>query len=280
MIEEELFHQRLLSFLEEDVYPLDLTGRAFRGTRAVMEIRAKENFRLAGNRFITYSLSRLGLEVTSYRDDGSEVERGDIILTLRGDGGDLLAVERTTLNLLSHLSGIATATREMVTSAREACRSVRIAATRKTLPGLRDMEKYAVEMGGGDPHRLGLFDTILIKDNHIALAGSVKRAISLVREKASFTKKLEIEVSSVAEAMEAYNEGVDAILIDNMPPEGVREILDILRGRVTLEISGRITPHNVRDYASLCPDIISSGYITHSARSVDMSADLRRSNDF
>lgn len=151
---------------------------------------------------------------------------------------------------------------------------VKIAGTRKTTPGLRIFEKYAIEVGGGDPHRFNLSDAVLIKDNHLALVGSVREAVLLAKKATSFTKKIEVEVTSYDQAIEAYEAGADAILLDNMKPDEITPIVKELKGKILIEASGGITPENVAEYAKTQVDIISSGYITHSSRSLDLSLDI------
>nr|MCL7344977.1 carboxylating nicotinate-nucleotide diphosphorylase [Candidatus Aramenus sulfurataquae] len=220
-------------------------------------------------------LDYLGFKVEQYKRDGESVSYKDVLLVFQGKADELLSVERLTLNLLGKLSGITTATATMVRLAREVNPSVKIAGTRKTTPGLRLFEKYAIEVGGGDPHRFNLADAVLIKDNHLALLGSIEEAVR--RAKAiSFTKKVEVEVSSYEDALRAYKAGADAILVDNLKPDEIVPIVNELKGKLIIEASGRITPENVKDYARTGVDVISSGYITHSARSLDFSMDVER----
>lgn len=268
--------EKIFSFLREDAYPDDVTGKFVSGIKTSASVVMKEDGVLSGVKMVTPFLRHVGLEVIHGKLDGSLVKRGDTVLEFRGDGEMVLAVERTILNLLSRMSGIASVTRRMVEKAREANPHVRIAGTRKTTPGLRDFEKYAIETGGGDPHRMGLFDAVLIKDNHIALLGGVVESIRTIKKSTSFTKKIEIEVSSLDDAVLAYGEGVDAILLDNMSPEEVRRVVERLGGKVILEASGNINPDNVKEYASTGVDVISSGFITHSFRSLDISLDVSR----
>ncbi|NON62506.1 carboxylating nicotinate-nucleotide diphosphorylase [Acidianus sp. RZ1] len=272
----DFYTEKLLDFIKEDVYPEDITSRIVKGIKARGYIRSKDSGILAGNGLLPKFLSIVGIRIISKKDDGKEVRPGDELLVIEGDADDLLGVERVILNILGKLSGIATATHLMVNKAREVNSSVRIAGTRKTTPGLRLFEKYAIEVGGGDPHRFNLSDAILIKDNHIALIGSVTESIKLARKIASFTKKLEIEVNSVEDAILAYKAGVDAILLDNMKPREIEEVVKELKGKLIIEASGRINPDNVVDYARTGVDIISSGYITHSSRSLDFSMDIER----
>ena len=221
----------------------------------------------------------IGFKIMAGVDDGDTVKRGDTVIEFAGEADRVLTVERLILNILSRLSGIATATNLMVRLARSVNPTVRIAGTRKTTPGFRVFEKYAIEVGGGDPHRFNLADAVLIKDNHIALYGDLEKLIRTIKERVSFTKKVEVEVSTYEDAMRAYRAGADAILLDNMRPSDIVPIVNELKGKVILEASGRITPENVIDYARTGVDIISSGYITHSARAIDLTMDVRKTND-
>lgn len=179
-------------------------------------------------------------------------------------------------NTSSGDSGIASVTNLMVNRAKEVNPKVRIAGTRKTTPGFRVFEKYAIEVGGGDPHRYNLSDAILIKDNHIAIFGDLSKLIKKIRDSVSFTKMIEVEVSTYEDAIKAYKAGANAILLDNMKPYEIIPIVNELKGKVILEASGGIGPDNVADYAKTDVDIISSGYITHSSRSLDFSMDVER----
>lgn len=272
----QIIIDKLMDFLKEDVYPEDITSRIVSGEKARGVIFSKDEGILSGTVFIVPFLQFLGFKVSEFMKDGTEVKKGDKIITLEGDAETLLSTERLALNLLGKLSGISTATYQMVKIAREVNREIKIAGTRKTTPGLRIFEKYAIEIGGGDPHRFNLSDAILIKDNHLAIIGDVEEAIKRAKRIASFTKKIEIEVSSFSNAIKAYKAGADAILIDNLSPEEIIPIVRELKGKIILEASGKITPENVKDYAKTEVDIISSGYITHSSRSLDFSMDVFR----
>ncbi len=272
----QIIIDKLMDFLKEDVYPEDVTSRIISGEKAKGVIFSKDEGILSGTVFIIPFMQFLGLKVSGFLKDGTEVKKGDNIITVEGDAETLLSVERLALNLLGKLSGISTATYQMVKIAREVNTDVRIAGTRKTTPGLRIFEKYAIEIGGGDPHRFNLSDAILIKDNHLAIIGNVEEAVKRAKRIASFTKKIEIEVSSFSDAIKAYKAGTDAILIDNLDPDEIIPIVKELKGKIILEASGKITPENVKDYAKTGVDIISSGYITHSSRSLDFSMDVFR----
>jgi nicotinate-nucleotide pyrophosphorylase (carboxylating) len=273
---EQIIIDKLMNFLKEDAYPEDITSKIVSGEKARGIIFSKDEGILSGTVFIIPFLKYVGLKVLESMKDGMEVKRGDKIMIVEGDAETLLSVERLSLNLLGKLSGISTATQQMVKVAREVNSEVKIAGTRKTTPGLRIFEKYAIEVGGGDPHRFNLSDAVLIKDNHLAIIGNIEEAIKRAKRIASFTKKIEIEVSSLSDAISAYKAGADAILIDNLSPNEIIPIVNELKGKIILEASGRITPENVKDYAKTGVDIISSGYITHSSRSLDFSMDVLR----
>jgi nicotinate-nucleotide pyrophosphorylase (carboxylating) len=203
--------------------------------------------------------------------DGQPIASGDILARVSGNARAILSAERVALNYLTHLSGIATATARLVE--RVLHTKARILDTRKTTPGLRLIEKYAVACGGGQNHRIGLYDAILIKDNHIAVAGGVGEAIRRARAHAPGVK-LEIEVGSLAELDEALAERPDIILLDNMPVETMRTAVDRVAGRALLEASGNITLATVQAVAETGVDYISSGAITHSAPALDIGMDI------
>ncbi|MEM3371655.1 MAG: carboxylating nicotinate-nucleotide diphosphorylase [Candidatus Korarchaeum sp.] len=275
---EELYIKRLLEFLEEDAFPEDLTSGSLIGIRGRGLIFCKDEGMgvLAGVRFIKPFLDYLGFEVSVNKHDGELVGRGDLILTLVGPADRLLAVERLILNLIARLSGVATATNLMVRLAKSVDPNIRIAGTRKTTPGLRAFEKYAIEVGGGDPHRFNLADAVLIKDNHIAIYGDLESLIKTVKSKISFTKKVQVEVSTYEDAIRAYRAGADALLLDNMKLRDIEQVTSELKGKLIIEVSGGVTPSNVVEYARTGVDVISSGYITHSARWLDFSMDAER----
>ena len=211
--------------------------------------------------------------------DGTHVKPGEVVMEVVGEAKRVLAAERTALNLLSHMSGVATLTRKAVEKAKAVNPRVRVAATRKTLPGLRYFEKKAVAIGGGDPHRYDLSDMILIKDNHIRIVGDVEKAVRLARERASFTKKIEVEVRSAEEALKAARAGADIVMLDNVDVEEVKKAIELLkahglRDKVLVEVSGGITLENIDKYAATGVDIISMGMLTHSAKAIDFSLDV------
>ncbi|MBO8129299.1 MAG: carboxylating nicotinate-nucleotide diphosphorylase [Peptococcaceae bacterium] len=204
--------------------------------------------------------------------DGSPVVPGQTLATLSGNAGILLRGERVALNFLQHLSGIATQTHNLVKLVREY--GVKILDTRKTTPGLRSLEKYAVRVGGGHNHRFGLYDGILIKDNHIAVAGSITEAIRRARAGAPHTLKIEVEVETLNGVHEALEAEADIIMLDNMSPETMRQAVQIVGGRCLLEASGGITTETVIEVARTGVDFISVGALTHSVRALDISMDI------
>lgn len=207
--------------------------------------------------------------------DGSDAEVGAEIARVRGSARGLLTAERTALNLLGHLSGIATTTRAMVEAVGE--HGAAIVCTRKTTPGLRALEKYAVKAGGGSNHRFGLDDAVLIKDNHRALAGGVAEAVERARRGVGHLVKIEVEVDTLEELEEALEAGADAVLLDNMEPELLERAVERCRGedrRVITEASGGITPETVGEVAATGVDLISVGWLTHSSPALDVALEV------
>ncbi|MEW6439950.1 MAG: carboxylating nicotinate-nucleotide diphosphorylase [bacterium] len=205
--------------------------------------------------------------------DGDAVERGRVLLELEGPLSALLAGERVSLNILQHLSGVATLTRQFADAVRGT--GVRILDTRKTLPGLRALEKYAVRAGGGHNHRSSLADGILIKENHIVACGGVAEAVRRAREAAPHGLRAEVEATTLDEVREALEAGAEAILLDNMPLETIRAAVRLVAGAALLEVSGGVTLENVRAVAETGVDMISVGRLTHSAPGVDISMLVR-----
>lgn len=204
--------------------------------------------------------------------DSNAVQAGGVIATMTGPARGILTVERVALNFLCHLSGIATATAQLV----EAVRGTRacITCTRKTLPGLRAAQKYAVRAGGGINHRFGLADAVLIKDNHVALAGSISRAVAQVRQRIGHVVKIEVEIDSLDQLDEVLAAGVDAILLDNMSPGALQETVRRVNGRLVTEASGGVSLATAAAIAETGVDFISVGYLTHSAAALDIGLDI------
>ncbi|MGI6563756.1 MAG: carboxylating nicotinate-nucleotide diphosphorylase [Clostridia bacterium] len=201
--------------------------------------------------------------------DGDRVQKGDVLAYLSGKTASILKAERTALNLLQRMSGIATATSLYVEEVK-GC-SVRIVDTRKTVPGLRMLDKYAVTAGGGHNHRYGLSDAVLIKDNHIAAAGGIKNAISIIRSKIPHTVKIEVETENFEQVMEAIEAKADIIMLDNMDCKEMKRCVDFINRRALVEASGNVSLKTVREIAQTGVDIISVGAITHSVKALDIS---------
>jgi nicotinate-nucleotide pyrophosphorylase (carboxylating) len=212
------------------------------------------------------------LKLTVSAADGSNVQAKTVLATIEGSSRSLLSAERVSLNFVGHLSGVASATRALVDAV--AGTKARIVCTRKTTPGLRLLEKYAVRCGGGFNHRFGLDDAVLIKDNHLVAAGGIKRAVERVRAGLGHMAKIELEVDSLAQLEEALGLHIDTILLDNMKPDDLKRAVSMARGRATLEASGNITLSTVKVVAETGVDYISSGAITHSAPNLDVALDF------
>ncbi|HXC89993.1 MAG TPA: carboxylating nicotinate-nucleotide diphosphorylase [Stellaceae bacterium] len=221
---------------------------------------------------LAFELVEPALRIERRRADGARVGRGDIVADIAGPARGVLAAERTALNLLSRMSGVATATRALADAI--AGSNAKIVCTRKTTPGLRTLEKEAVRLGGGANHRFGLDDAMLIKDNHIALAGGVTPALERARAHAGHLVKIELEVDTLEQLAEALEVGVDAVLLDNMDPETLRRAVAMVDGRAVTEASGRISLDTVAAVAATGVDLISSGWITHSAPILDLGLDI------
>lgn len=262
--------------LKEDLGPGDITTSAIidPSIKGKARLLAKEEIILAGVEVFSRVFSLLDPEIvvewTYY--DGDVVPNGKDIGIVKGSMRGILSGERTALNFLQHLSGIATLTRRYVDKTDPS--QVRVIDTRKTTPGLRILEKYAVRMGGGTNHRFGLFDGILIKDNHIAVAGSISEALAKIKGRVPHTLKIEVEVENIKGVEEAIRAGADAILLDNMSLEEMKEAVFIAGGRVLLEASGGVTLESIEEISKTGIDLISVGAITHSARSVDISLEV------
>ena len=240
---------------------------------------SKDDGILAGIEIIKEMFLEYGIKIISSKNDGDKIAKGDILLELEGNARKILLLERTALNLLMRLSGVATVTNRIVSKVHEVNPKIRVAGTRKTAPALQKFDKLAIAIGGGDPHRNGLDDMVLIKDNHIAVVGSVKEALRLAKENNSFSKKIEIEVESIDDAIIACENGADIVMLDNMSPELALNTLNALeekdlRKDVLIEISGGITEENILDYAPLDVDIISLGSLTHATPSLNFSLDM------
>jgi nicotinate-nucleotide pyrophosphorylase (carboxylating) len=212
------------------------------------------------------------VNATIHFADGDRVYRSGVIAEIEGPARVLLTGERTMLNVLSRMCGIATATRRLVELVKGT--NAHVIDTRKTTPGLRVLEKYAVRCGGGSNHRFGLSDAVLIKDNHLALAGSVHAAVERVRQSAGHMVKIEVEVDTIEQLHDALREPIDAVLLDNMPPDVLREAVQIVNGAVLTEASGGIRPETIAAVAAAGVDLISVGWLTHGAPALDLGLDI------
>ena len=278
-----IIEEKLRSFLKEDLGQGDITTHLLIPEKVMVqaEIIAKETGVAAGIEEALILLESLGIKAKPLVKDGQKIAKGKVLIKIEGNAKNVLASERTVLNLLARMSGIATFTNRIVRKIRKAGYKTVIACTRKTAPGLEYFDKKAVLLGGGDTHRLHLDDMILIKDNHIAIVGSVKEAVKLAKKQASFSKKIEVEVSDVNEAMEAAKAGADIIMLDNFTPEKIKDAInrlkkENLRDKVLIEASGGINEKNIVNFADAGVDIISLGALTHSAKALDISLEIRK----
>ncbi|MDH7804031.1 MULTISPECIES: carboxylating nicotinate-nucleotide diphosphorylase [unclassified Rhizobium] len=243
--------------------------------RSVVVMAAREPGVIAGldAAELAFQLVDPAIVMKRHVQDGAMVAPGDVIATIEGPSRGLLTGERTALNFLGHLSGIASVTAKIAAAISGTKASV--ACTRKTTPGLRTLEKYAVRAGGGMNHRFALYDAVLIKDNHIAVAGGVAEAIRSAKAGVGHLVKIEVEVDTLTQLHEAMEEGVDAVLLDNMTPEQLCEAVEIVAGRAITEASGRINPETAPAIAATGIDLISVGWLTHSAPVLDIGLDFR-----
>ena len=262
--------------LREDIGPGDLTTEALiqPDIEGKAELIAKEPLILAGIEVAREVFHQVNQDINflGRHPDGEDLSSSTVIATISGPLRSLLTAERVALNLLQRLSGIATLTRQYVNGIEGT--KARIVDTRKTTPGLRALEKYAVRIGGGKNHRFGLFDGILIKDNHIAAVGSLTEAVKKAREKAPHTLKIEVETENLDQVREAISAGAEIIMLDNMDIQTMKEAVKLINGKALIEASGGINLNNVRQVAETGVDLISVGAITHSARSMDISMEI------
>jgi nicotinate-nucleotide pyrophosphorylase (carboxylating) len=279
-VPRKILEEKLSHLLAEDIGQGDVTVQTVIPQNLIAKavVIAKEEGIAAGVQEATVLGEYLGLKVKAKAADGESIKNNQILIEISGDAQTILSVERTMLNLLSRMSGIATATRTLTQKLEAAGSKARIAATRKSAPGLLYFDKKAVVVGGGDPHRLHLDDMILIKDNHLAIVGSVEDAVKKAKTNASFTKKIEIEVTKAEDAVKAAKAGADIVMLDNFTPKQAKDAGEILRragfGNVLLEVSGKITGENLLEYAAAEVDIISMGALTHSVKALDISLEI------
>lgn len=264
--------------IDEDIGHGDITTQYlnFSGQRGQGSIIAKEALVVAGIEMPGKVFGKIdpGITVNQLFADGDLVDAGTIVLTVEGDMAALLIGERTALNFMQRMSGIATHVRvyaDILSGSK-----VRLVDTRKTVPGWRVLEKYAVRAGGAFNHRMGLYDGVLIKDNHIVAAGGIKEAVEQIRGRVSHLVRIEVEASTLEEVNEALSAGADTIMLDNMDNPEIIAAVELVKGRAMLEVSGRVDQDRLLFLASTGVDIISSGALTHAARFVDLSMDLRK----
>jgi nicotinate-nucleotide pyrophosphorylase (carboxylating) len=272
--------KKIEEMLAEDMGYGDLTTEVLLPPDVTIaaKIVAKQGGILAGTVEAATAFEIMGARAESLKSEGDLITSGEIVMRVEGPARSILTAERTVLNLLMRMSGVATATREMVDRARKVKPNIIIAATRKVVPLFAYFDKRAVKLGGGDTHRFRLDDCVLIKDNHIKLVGGIAGALRRAK-KAGFSKKIEIEVNKAKDAIEAAKAGADIIMFDNMAPDEIKHAVKLLdelrlRDKVLLEASGEINPENVAEYAASGVDIISSSYMTFRAPALDMSLEI------
>jgi len=281
-VPEKLLEKKLLLFLQEDIDFGDITVEYVPEKDVVAYLFAKQPGVLCGLDFTKILLKYLGLKSYSEKKDGDLIVPKDLILTIEGSSKLILVVERTILNLLMRLSGISTQTKTLVDIVKKFNKQIVIASTRKTTPGLRYFEKYAVKIGGGDPHRWSLSDTILIKENHLVLFHNedIKDIVTKFKQVSSFTKKIDIEVETMEEFEEVLESDPDIIMLDDFTPDQIRKSIEILnshklRKKPLIELSGGINADNIENYLLNGVDIISIGALTHSVKSIDFSLKIQ-----
>jgi nicotinate-nucleotide pyrophosphorylase (carboxylating) len=279
----EILEKKLQAMLAEDLGQGDITTALIIPAASISEaeVRAKDAGVVAGIEEATILLESLGLKVEKPVIDGDKIKLKQTLMKVSGDTRTMLSAERATLNIISRMSGIAATTRNLVEKLQKAKLKTKVACTRKTAPGLLYFDKKAVFIGGGDAHRLHLDDMILIKDNHLAVAGNIEKTIRRVKAGVSFSKKIEIEVSNVEDALAAAEAGVDIIMFDNFSPKQIEKAVKLMKkaglfGKVLLEASGGITEENILAFARTGVDIVSLGEITHSAKALNVSLEITR----
>ncbi|MGO8807492.1 MAG: carboxylating nicotinate-nucleotide diphosphorylase [Candidatus Bathyarchaeia archaeon] len=280
-VPRKIREDKLRQLLADDIGLGDVTVQALIPPNLTVNavVIAKDDGVAAGIEEITILAEYLGLKVKTKVADGETVKNKQVLIEISGNAQTILSAERTMLNLLSRMSGIATATYALTEKIKKAGFKAKIAATRKSAPGLLYFDKKAVVIGGGDPHRLHLDDMVLIKDNHIAVVGSPEEAVKKAKANVSFAKKIEVEVTEGADVLKVASAGADVILLDNFSVKQVREAVDLLEkggflGKVVLEASGGIAAEDILDYAAAKVDIISMGQLTHSVKALDISLEL------
>ncbi|MCH3962903.1 MAG: carboxylating nicotinate-nucleotide diphosphorylase [Clostridium sp.] len=263
--------------LVEDIDYGDITTDSLFGGNEISEARiiSKDNGIISGIHAAerVFHIVDGNIEFQIEKEDGDSAGYGDILANIGGSSKSILKGERTALNIMQRMSGIATATRNMVNLVKDF--DTRIVDTRKTLPGFRMLDKYSVTVGGGYNHRMSLSDYVMIKDNHIKAVGSIKKAVETVKEKLPFTHKIEVEVENLDQLKEALSTAADVIMLDNMDIETMKKAVELIDGRFVVEASGNVSEKNVADIAAAGVDIISIGSLTHSVKAFDISLKFR-----
>ncbi|MEW9672697.1 carboxylating nicotinate-nucleotide diphosphorylase [Ammoniphilus sp. 3BR4] len=280
MINQEKLKKQIQEWLEEDIGFGDISVQATvpKDEQAKGIIYAKDTGVVAGGEVarLVFEAVDPSLSFRSLMEDGQAIQKGDVLAEVEGRAASILTGERLALNLMQRLSGIATMTQRYVSKAREGSADVRVVDTRKTTPGLRMLEKYAVRMGGGHNHRYGLFDAVMIKDNHIKASGGIKQAVEASRRYIPHTMKVEVEVESLSQVEEALEAKADIIMLDNMPIEEMKKAVERIAGKAVVEASGGVSLETIASIAQTGVDVISVGALTHSVKALDISLDLNQ----
>ncbi len=281
LLPKKILEEKVRKLLEEDLGMGDVTTALTIPATTIVEaeIIAKEAGIIAGIEEVLALLESLDLQTTILAIDGSKIGKRTTIMKISGNARTLLSIERTLLNILSRMSGIATKTNRIVNKVQRAGYKGRIASTRKVAPGLSYFDKKAAMLGGADTHRLHLDDLVLIKDNHLAITRDISKTVEEVRNTTSFSKKIEIEVSTKSDALEAAEAGADIIMLDNFSPREIKETMTLLRKKglrekVLIEASGGINEENILEFADTGVDIISLGEITDSVEALDTNLEI------
>lgn len=268
-----MIEEQLRRFFLEDIGERDISSETVisKDARGKGKIIAKEDGVIAGLDVFSYGYTLLdsSIVIELYKKDGDSINQGDVVAEVEGPYVYLLQGERVLLNLLQRMSGIATMTRKAVEALNDD--SIRICDTRKTTPGLRNLEKYAVRCGGGFNHRLGLYDAVMLKENHLVAGGGITRTVKTLREKLGHMVKIEVETTNEKEVLEAVEVQADVIMFDNATPDDVKRYRKLVPESIITEASGGITLDNIASYRGTGVDYISLGFITHSAKAVDLS---------
>ena len=271
----------LMQMILEDIGFEDITTNALVPPDLNLRARiiSRQKGLIAGIDLAKIILDEFKIKIIKSKMDGNPIDVNETVMEFEGNARSILTIERTVLNLIMRMSGIATITSKAIRKVHTVNKDIIIAGTRKTTPGLQFYEKKAVYAGGGDPHRFRLDDCVMIKDNHLLVVGDVGKAIKKARKYVSFTKKIEVEVENENDAILAVKSGADIVMFDNMSPEDIKKAVSLLknekiRDKVLLEASGGINLNNILEYARTGVDIISIGFITHSASTLDMSLEI------